>query len=155
MDELAGVLGRERLLIEKLLFKLVELHQLLTIGEARFLPWAAEEVDRATARLRESELHRALIVNKIAARVGVADTQLSLRALANTTPEPFGSIFADHRRAFRELTSEVTEVLERCRALAEDGAVFVAEVLERVSVEREPNLARTTQPNEPIVLGLA
>lgn len=149
MDELAALLGRERLLMEKLLFKLVELRQLLTAGEVRFLPWAAEEVDRATARLRESELHRAVVVSKIAHRVGVDDTQLSLRALANTTPEPFGSIFADHRRAFLELTGEVDSALGDCRALAADGAAFVAEVLERVSVEPESNLAGRAAPSGP------
>jgi hypothetical protein len=155
MDELASLLGRERLLMEKLLFKLVELRQLLSTGEARFLPWAAEEVDRATARLREAELHRAVVVNKIAAAVGVDDCQLSLRALANTTPEPFGSIFADHRRAFLELTAEVSTALADCRAFAADGAAFVAKVLERVTVEPEPNLAGAHAASAPIVLGLA
>jgi hypothetical protein len=155
MDELATLLGRERLLMERLLFKLVELRQLLSTGETRFLPWAAEEVDRATARLRESELHRALVVSAIAVAVGVDDSQLTLRALANTTPEPFGAIFADHRRAFLELTGEVNAALAQCRTLAEDGAAFVAEVLERVSVEAEPNLTGAATPGGPIVLGLA
>lgn len=147
MDELADLLSRQRLLVEKLLFRLVELRQLLSTGEARFLPWAADEVDRATARLRESELHRALVVSRLAAEAGMDETELSLRALANTTPEPYGSIFADHRRALLELTHEVSTVLGSCRALADDGASFVGEVLERVSVEPEPSGRPTAVPS--------
>jgi hypothetical protein len=140
MDELAGLLGRERLLVEKLLFKLVELRQLLAMGEARFLPWAAEEVDRATVHLREVELHRALVVGRLAASSGVEESELSLRALANITPEPYGSIFADHRRALLDLTAELDDALTRCRAAAADGAAFVGEVLARVDNESEPSL---------------
>lgn len=54
MEKLATLLGRERLLLELLTFKLVELRQLLAAGETRFLDWAAEEVDRALTGMRGS-----------------------------------------------------------------------------------------------------
>jgi len=144
MEELACLLGRERLLLERLLFKLVELRSLLTAGEARFLPWAAGEVDHATARLREAELHRALMVNKLAADAGMDDSALSLEMLARTTPEPYAGIFADQRRAFRALTTELRACVANCSAIAGDGASFVTEVLNRVVVEADAALSRAT-----------
>jgi hypothetical protein len=134
MEELACLLGRERLLLERLLFKLVELQALLYDGETRFLPWAAGEVDHATGRLREAELHRALMVNKIAAAAGIDDSTVSLRMLALTTAEPYAQIFGEQRRAFRALTREIQECVAACSAAAGDGASFVSETLRRVVV---------------------
>lgn len=148
MEELACLLGRERLLLERLLFKLVELRALLASGDARFLPWAAGDVDHATARLREAELHRALMVNKIAAAAGMDDSALSLRMLARTTPEPYAAIFADQRRAFRALTAELRECVASCSALAGDGATLVSEVLKRVVFQTDAALARPTASQE-------
>lgn len=135
MEELAALLGRERLLLEQLLFKLVELRALLADGEVRFLPWAAAEVDGAAARLRQAELHRALVVNRIAAESGVDDSALSLRMLARTTPEPYAAIFGAQRTAFLEMTGELRECVASCSASAGDGASFVNHTLNRVLVE--------------------
>lgn len=143
MEELACLIGRERLLLERLLFKLVELRAMLAAGEARFLPWAADEVDRATAHLRAAELHRALMVNKIAAEAGMDDSALSLRMLARTTPQPYAAIFAEQRRAFRALTTELRECVASCSTVAGDGASLVTEVLDRVVFEADVALART------------
>ncbi|MER3405777.1 MAG: hypothetical protein C4289_11985, partial [Chloroflexota bacterium] len=71
MDELAGVLGRERRLLEVLLYKLVVCRQLLACGEARFLAWAAAEVERAVEKVREAELLRATLVARLAGELGV------------------------------------------------------------------------------------
>lgn len=142
MEELACLLSRERLLLERLVFKLVELRSLLASGEARFLPWAAGEIDHAAARLREAELHRALIVNRIAAECGMDDSALSLRMLARSTPEPYAAIFADQRRAFRALTSELHDCVVSCSAIAGEGTSLVAEVLDRVVTEADAALAR-------------
>jgi hypothetical protein len=154
MDELAGVLSREQLLLEHQLFKLVELRELLANGESRFLPWAAEELDRATARLREAELHRALVVNRVAADVGRGDAGLSLRALAESTPEPYAAIFAGQRRAMLALTSELHECVRRCRDSAGDGESMVQQVLERVDKDAgsAPADRRTARPAAPLVL---
>ncbi len=146
MDELAGVLSREQLLLERLLFKLVELRELLAVGEARFLPWATEEVDRATARLKEAELHRALVVNRVAAAAGLSDAQLSLRALAESTPGPYAAIFASQRRTMLALTAELRDCLHRCRASAGDGESLVRDVLERVDRESVLGPADTCVP---------
>lgn len=144
MEELACLLGRERLLLERLLFKLVALRALLVAGEARFLPWAAGEVDHATAHLREAEVHRALMVNKIAADSGMDDSALSLRMLSRTTPEPYAAIFSDQRRAFRALTVELRECVTHCSAIAGTGQSFVTDVLNRVVLEADATVNRST-----------
>lgn len=148
MEELACLLGREHLLLERLLFKLVELRALLVAGEARFLPWAAGEVDRAVGHLREAELHRAIMVNKIAADAGIDDSQISLRTLAMTTAAPYADIFAEQRRVFRTLTRELRECVADCTAAAGDGASLVSETLHRVVVDaaRERDAARSRTP---------
>jgi hypothetical protein len=144
MEELACLLGRERLLLERLLFKLVELRGLLQAGEARFLPWAAGEVDDAAARLREAEVHRALMVSKLAAEAGMDEAALSLRMLSRTTVAPYAGIFAEQRRAFRALTTELHECVISCTTIAGDGGSFVSEVLDRVVVDADSALRRTT-----------
>jgi len=133
MEEFTRLLGDERLLLERLVFRMVELRALLVAGECRFLPWAAHEVDVAAARLREAELRRALAVHRLAAESGVDDGALSLRMLARTTPAPYAAIFADQHRAFRSLTTELRACVADCGALAGDGASLVSEVLERVT----------------------
>ena len=58
MEELTTIVRRERWLLGILLFRLTELRQLEAANEARFLPWAAAEVDDAIARVREADLMR-------------------------------------------------------------------------------------------------
>jgi hypothetical protein len=58
-EALVELLGKERLLLELLAYRLVELRSLLvTTGapDGRFLGWAAEEVEDATAAVRTAEL---------------------------------------------------------------------------------------------------
>jgi hypothetical protein len=144
MEELAGLLGRERLLLEVLLFKLVSLRQLLTVGEVRFLPWASEEVDRATAKVREAELRRTLAVDAIAEARRVDDpaATVTLRTLAEDSPEPWRTIFAEHRRAFLELARDIEDAMGACTRLADVGGGAVTATLERLTGS-EPAASRT------------
>lgn len=130
MDDLVAVLRRQRHLLELLLFKLVEARHLLAAGEARFLAWAAQEVDRAVTKVREVELERALAVNRIAGELGVTVDELSLRRLAEESPEPYRSIFDEHRSSFLELVGEIETITAANRKLAGQGVRGVQEVLE-------------------------
>src|SRR5439155_10226820 len=107
MDELARLLSHERRLLELLLFKLVEGRHLLAAGEARFLPYAATEVERAMERVQEAELRRSMLVYDLAAEMDVPEEALTLSALARDSLEPFRTIFADHCLAFLELAAEI------------------------------------------------
>lgn len=134
MDELAGLLSRERRLLEVLLFKLTTARHLLAAGESRFLTWAAAEVERATERVREAEMMRAALVQQLARSMGLAEENLTLGALAKESPEPYRSIFDDHRRAFFDLVGEVEEVTRANRQLAQRGMREVSEVLEKIDM---------------------
>jgi hypothetical protein len=145
MEELAGLLSRERMLLELLLFKLVSLRQLLVANEVRFLPWAAEEVDRATSKVREAELRRSLCVEEMAVSRAVGEGPVTLRVLADTAPEPWRTIFGEHRRAFLELATDLEAAVAATRRLARTGGDAVSATLDRLSgTVAEPGRARAT-----------
>src|ERR1700709_310769 len=114
MEKLAGLLSRERVLLELLLFKLVSLRQLLLAGEVRFLGWASEEVDRATTKVREIELRRVVATEERAP----AAAQVPLRRLPERSPEPWQTIFSEHRQALLGLAGELEEAASAARRLA-------------------------------------
>ena len=132
MDELARLLGHERRLLELLLFKLVEGRHLLTAGEARFLPYAAAEVERAMERLQEAELRRSVLVHRLAAELELPEEALTMGALARDSLEPYRTIFADHRKAFLALAAEIEDVTRQNRRLAERGALVDAGIAHAV-----------------------
>jgi hypothetical protein len=152
MDELARLLSRERLVLELVVFRLVELRQLLAAGEARFLPAAAADVEHALADLRTVELRRAVVVNRLAAAAGVADDQLSLRALAGIAPRPYAGILTEHRRALQLLAAEMQATVAACGELSADGAAFVAEVLRQVTDRRGAEHRLAGVPDRPVLV---
>lgn len=139
MDELATLLGHERCLLEFLLFRLVEGKHLLAADEARFFAYAAAEVEQAAEQVREAELHRSLVVARMAADLGVSEHELSLDSLVQHSVEPYRTIFADHRRAILEYVTEIEEVTSQSRQLAVRGAREVAQLLSMVTGEAPPS----------------
>ena len=101
MEDLLGVLGRERQVLENLLFRLLEARSLLATHETRFLHLAAEDVEAAAERVREVELRRALLPSlggdeaRAAARLARAkrfreDTREQRVAIAEEAEHRFG-----------------------------------------------------------------
>ena len=127
MQALAQLLTRERVLVELLVFKLVELRQLLLAGETRFLPWASEEVDRATQAVRGVELERALLVTELGAARGLPEP--SLTALLDDAPDPWRGLLQSDHEALRRSAGEVVDLLAVTRRLADAGARSIAESL--------------------------
>jgi hypothetical protein len=150
MEALARLLARERLLVELLVFKLVELRQLLLTGETRFLGWAAEEVERATISVREAEIERAVIVTGLAESRGLSEP--SLTELVADTPEPWRSLLEDDHKALRASAAEVSELLLVTRRLAEAGARSISDSLGELTPSTPalsaygPHAARETAP---------
>lgn len=138
MEKLAGLLNRERVLLELLLFKLVSLRQLLVAGQVRFLPWAAEEVDRATTKVREIELRRTLAVDELTDSFGSPAEPITLRLLAENAPEPWRTIFAEHHKALFELAADLEEAAGAARRLATSGGSSVTATLDRLTGAPEP-----------------
>jgi hypothetical protein len=127
MEALVAVLSREQILVELLAFKLVELRQLLLAGETRFLPWASEEVDRATASVRDAELERALLVVSLGEERGLAAATLA--ELITDAPDPWRGLLEDSHQALRTHAREVQDLLQTNRRLAEVGIRSLAEAM--------------------------
>lgn len=113
VDELLGVLSRERQALEHLLFRLLEARGLLATEETRFLHLAARDVEAAAEAVREVELRRALLEP--------LDGGGTLLELATSSPPPLDSILHDHRRAIGRLAAEVGAAIEATAELAEHG----------------------------------
>lgn len=114
MEHVATTLEREGEALELLLFKLIETNLLLTAGEARFLPRATHEVERARTRARELDLVRAATVARI-------DGQATLRQLALDAPGPWPAILRDHHDVLSRLVSEIEVVAHQNARFAGDG----------------------------------
>jgi hypothetical protein len=127
MEALVTVLMREKTLVELLVFKLVAMRQLLLAGETRFLPWAAEEVDRATLAVRDAELERAVLVSSLGADRGLAEPTLS--QLLEDAPDPWSGLLAQLQTELRAAAQETAELLQSTRRLADVGARSLAEAL--------------------------
>ncbi len=147
MRELAAVLGRERVQLEYLLFKVLALQSLLRSGEIRFLRWSVEEIRRASDRLRETEQARGRCVREMADTAGVSVEDVSLSSLAETAPEPWRTIFADHNAGFRRLSVEVDRAFATTGMLADASGHVVGPLLKQTYRPAAP--AGITRPREP------
>jgi hypothetical protein len=127
MEALVTCLTREKLLVELLVFKLVSMRQLLLTGETRFLPWAAEEVDRATTAVRDAELERSVLSSMIGAERGLDEPTLS--ELVADAPEPWQGLLASLHEELRAGAREVQDLLASTRRLAEVGVRSLEEAM--------------------------
>lgn len=134
MEALVTLLTREKTLVELLVFKLVTMRQLLLAGETRFLPWSAEEVDRATRAVRDVELERAVLVSAFGIERGLDEPTLS--QLVEDAPDPWRGLVSQLHAELRSGATEVSELLQSTRRLADVGARSLAEALgeERATV---------------------
>lgn len=132
METLVALLTRERLLAELVVFKLVSLRQLLVVGEARFLPWASEELERAMASLRTAELDRAVLVSGLAEERGV-EGDVRLADLVEDAPEPWRTVLTEQADLLRGLCAEASELQDAVRRLADTGLRGIGDLLGRVA----------------------
>lgn len=120
MQELATLLDRERRLLEMVLFKLVEARHLLSQHDARFLPWASAELQRAVGNAREAGLLRAMAAERVASSLRI-EGPTRLRDIAQRSEPPWDGIFADHAEAVGALLDEIRRESEASQAVASDG----------------------------------
>lgn len=121
LEELAEMLWQERHLTELLLYKLVCTRLILAADEQRFTGYALNEVDTVLASLREAEGRRDDVVASLAVTWGASVDDLRLSTLVERSPEPWASVFEDHRQSFLALTSEIESVARENRRLAASG----------------------------------
>ncbi len=116
--DLANTLTAERRLLEQLLFKLIEARLILAADEARFVSQAMAEVETVMERLRFFEQHRTAAVARLADALGEPASKVTLSYLAEWAPEPYRTMFDDHRDHFHRLTDEIEQATVDNRRLA-------------------------------------
>lgn len=135
---LVGVLNRELVLVERLVFKLTEAEMLTRADESRFLSQIFDEVDAVGDDVGSLEVARAMLVGDITAALGIANDDLSLSDLISHAPDLATEPLEGLLRRLREAMDEVGDLRER-------GS--------RAVVERIDNLHKAIERVEPGVFG--
>jgi hypothetical protein len=128
LDEVSSILWRERELLELLVFKLEEEQLVLASGRTRWLSRATREVEMVLVEIRSTELLRAVAVDAVAVEFNLSPNP-SLTVLADATPEPWHTLLTGHRRAFLELTAEVSQLAEGNKSFLTRGQRATTETL--------------------------
>ena len=116
LNELSGVLWRERQLLELLLFKLEEEQLILTSGRTQWLGHATREVESVLDQIRTAELGRAMEADEAARQIGVPEG-CGLRTIAEAAPAPWNDLLVEHHSAFVSLTDQINELAQGNREL--------------------------------------
>lgn len=132
MDELVGLLTRERLLLERLLFRATELRMLLG-SDARFVAWASADLSSAAEALRDAELRRAVLYSALADEMGWPVESFDWARLSEAAGEPHATILAELRDSLAALTAELNSQLTAVRQMGEAGLAGVTEFLEKLA----------------------
>jgi hypothetical protein len=114
--DITSLLWREREALQLLLFKLLEEQLILQSGQTRWLARANQEIEVAVAQLRGADLSRAVEAEAVAGQLGLPFSP-SLAELTNAAPEPWATMFADHRDALLKLTQELDRITNDNHAL--------------------------------------
>jgi len=110
MDDLLAVVGRERQVLERLLYRLIQTSSLLNGDETRFLHWLALDLERVAEHLHEIDLQRSIIavgvqdLNPDAHGLPLPDT---MTLIASNAPTPYRFLLDDHQEAMRTLVGEI------------------------------------------------
>lgn len=132
MDELVGLLTREKVLLERLLFRCTELRMLLG-SEARFVAWASVDLSNAAEAVRDAELRRSMLYTKLADEQGWPAEPFDWERLMSMAGEPHATILTDIRDSLASLTAELQSQLAAVRQLGEAGLAGVTDFLEKLA----------------------
>ncbi len=126
--EVSTMLWRERDALQLLLFKLVEEQLIVSSGHTRWLAQANEEIEFALERLRGTEVLRSAETDAVAEELGLAIPP-TLAELEAAAPQPWATLYAEHRRALVQLVAEVEQVTGENRRMLTAGARAIRETL--------------------------
>lgn len=127
-SEISTLLWREREALQLLLFKLVEEQLIVSSGQTRWLAQANDEVEAALFQLRGTDVLRAAEVDAVAEDLGLTGAP-SLAELETNAPEPWATMFGEHRQALLLVVAEIGRTAGENRALLTAGARAVRETL--------------------------
>ena len=128
-NDVSNILWRERQLLDLLIFKLEEEQLVMAAGRTRWLANATREVETVLGEIKRLELDRAVSVADLAHTLALGDAP-SLGDIAEKAPNPWNTIFADHRRALLELAQEIDSVAQSNRELLTRGQQATREALQ-------------------------
>lgn len=123
MDDLLGVLNRERQVMERLLYRLLQTTSLIQSEEIRFLHWMGLDLEQVGDHLREIDFRRTLIAvgsegnnpeNKCEPEM------VTMGMLAASAPTPYRFLLEDHKVAMSALLREIGSKVAHIRDLIED-----------------------------------
>ncbi len=129
---LAGLLGRECDLIDRLVFKLAEAELLATAGEARFMGFMVDEIDEITEELGSIELARGLLVSDIAHQAGLDSDDVPLSRIVELAPREVDEPLRHVRRRLSAATEELSMATIRGRATIDARLDELRMVLDRI-----------------------
>lgn len=126
--EVSTMLWRERDALQLLLFKLVEEQLIVSSGRTRWLTQANEEIEFALEQLRGTEVLRAAETDAIGEELGLA-LPPTLAELEAAAPQPWATLYGEHRSALLQLVAEIDQVTGENRRMLIAGARAIRETL--------------------------
>lgn len=127
MDDLLAVVGRERQVLERLLYRLLQTAGMLAGAETRFLHWLSLDLERVAEHLREIDLQRSIIAIGVQDHEPGAPPALDTMAMiAEQAPPPYRFLLDDHQQAMRALLREIGTIVAHIRDLIQERLARLA-----------------------------
>ena len=123
---LVGVLNRELVLLDRLIFKLAAAEMLTRAEESRFLGKIFDEVDGVSDDLGSLEVARSMLIGDITAALGLADDTLTLSQLIAYAPD----LTVD---PLQGLMRRLVEAMDEVASLRQQGSRAVIEKLDQIN----------------------
>lgn len=123
MDDLLAVVGRERQILERLLYRLLQTSNMITIDETRFLHWLALDLERVADHLREIDLQRSIIAVGLEGEHSTQQSlpsQITMTTISANAPTPYRFLLDDHQSEMSALVGEVGTNVAHIRDLIEE-----------------------------------
>lgn len=123
MDDLLAVVARERQVLERLLYRLLQTAGMLTGAETRFLHWLSLDLERVAEHLREIDLQRSIVAIGVQGN-NMEPTELppldTMTLIAEHAPPPYRFLLDDHQHAMKDLLGEIGVIVAHIRDLIEE-----------------------------------
>ena len=145
LDEVSQTLWQERQLLDLLVCKLEVEQLVLAAGRTRWLPHVTREVEYVLAEIKQLELVRAVLVDAVAAQLGLQPGS-TLRELVAAAPSPWDGILEQHRMAFLVTAEELRAVARINHDLLAQGARAVQDALAWLCESADRETAPTYSP---------
>ncbi len=128
----SSLLWSERELLEQVLYRLTVQGLLLASGETRWLNKVNTEVTAALRQVSGTDVLRAAEIEALADTLNLPH-ETTLAELAAVAPEPWGTLYTEHRAALRELISQIHALGADISRLLQSGLSAIRETLDSLS----------------------